>query len=71
MFAGKKLKGEEINLKILGDGMIFLGMIRKSEIRRADFEEYLSNSNEFVDIPGEEILNCDCRLRITELRLNG
>ena len=38
--AGKNLKGQEINLQILGDGLIFLGMIRKFEIRVADFREY-------------------------------
>ena len=37
--AGKKLQGEAINLKILGDGLMFVEMIRKFEIRGADFLE--------------------------------
>ena len=38
--AGKKLKQKEINLKILGNEMIFVEIIRKKEIRAADFLEY-------------------------------
>ena len=37
--AGKKLQGQAIDLKILGEGLIFLEMIRKFEIRGVDFEE--------------------------------
>ena len=54
---GKKLKGEVIDMKILGNGSIFVETFRKREIRGADFEESESNSNEFFDIPGEGNLN--------------
>ena len=44
--AGNQLKKEEIDLKILGDGMIFVEMFRKFEIRVRISWEYPSNSRE-------------------------
>ena len=37
--AGKKLQGEEINLKILGDGLIFVEIFRTFEIPVGNFLE--------------------------------
>ena len=34
------MKGQEINLKILGNGFIFVEIIRKFELRSAEFLEY-------------------------------
>lgn len=50
--AGNNLKGQEENLQILGDGLIILGIIRKPDIRGADFAKYRYPSTGSVDIPG-------------------